>query len=75
MAAFLPIGTVLLVGGGAWRVAFSVGIAALVVVTVLAAAARYGDAISRAVCSAARTRRCSSRSSPSCCSRLEQLRP
>ena len=49
MAAFLPIGTVLLVGGGAWRVALSVGIAALVVVTVLAAAARYGDAISRAV--------------------------
>lgn len=49
MAAFLPLGTVLLVGGETWRVAISVGIASLVVVTVLAVAARYGQAISRAV--------------------------
>jgi CPA2 family monovalent cation:H+ antiporter-2 len=49
MAAFLPLGTVLLVGGGAWRVAISVGVATVVVVCVLAVAARYGRAISRAV--------------------------
>jgi CPA2 family monovalent cation:H+ antiporter-2 len=49
MAAFLPLGTVLLVGGGTWRVAVSVGVATVVVVTVLAIAARYGQAISRAV--------------------------
>ena len=49
MAAFLPLGTVLLVGGETWRVAIAVGIASLVVVSVLAVAARYGEAISRAV--------------------------
>jgi CPA2 family monovalent cation:H+ antiporter-2 len=49
MAAFLPLGTVLLVGGGSWRVAVSVGVATVVVVTVLAIAAKYGQAISRAV--------------------------
>jgi CPA2 family monovalent cation:H+ antiporter-2 len=49
MAAFLPLGTVLLVGGGTWRVAVSVGVATIVVVTVLAVAARFGQAISRAV--------------------------
>jgi CPA2 family monovalent cation:H+ antiporter-2 len=49
MAAFLPLGTVLLVGGGTWRVAVSVGVATVVVVMVLAVAARYGQAISRAV--------------------------
>lgn len=49
MAAFLPLGTVLLVGGGTWRVAVSVGVATAVVVLVLAVAARYGRAISRAV--------------------------
>jgi CPA2 family monovalent cation:H+ antiporter-2 len=49
MAAFLPLGTVLLVGGGTWRVAVSVGVATVVVVTVLVVAARYGQAISRAV--------------------------
>ena len=49
MAAFLPLGTVLLVGGGTWRVTVSVGVAILVVVTVLGVAARYGQAISRAV--------------------------
>ena len=32
MAAFLPVGTVLLVGGGAWRVSISVIVATLVVV-------------------------------------------
>lgn len=49
MAGFLPFGTVLLVGGGAGRIAVSMGVAALVVVTVLAVAARFGPAISRAV--------------------------
>lgn len=49
MAAFLPLGTVLLVGGGVWRVAISVGVATVVVVSVLAVAARYGRAISHAV--------------------------
>jgi monovalent cation:H+ antiporter-2, CPA2 family len=49
MAAFLPLGTVLLVGGETWRVAVSVGVATVVVVTVLAVAAKYGQAISRAV--------------------------
>jgi monovalent cation:H+ antiporter-2, CPA2 family len=49
MAAFLPLGTVLLVGGETWRVAVSVGVASVVVVTVMAVAARYGQAISRAV--------------------------
>jgi monovalent cation:H+ antiporter-2, CPA2 family len=49
MAVFLPLGSVLLVGGGAGRVALSVGVATVVVVCVLAVAARYGQAISRAV--------------------------
>jgi monovalent cation:H+ antiporter-2, CPA2 family len=49
MAAFLPLGTVLLVGGETWRVAVSVGVATVVVVTVMGVAARYGQAISRAV--------------------------
>ncbi|MGH2635816.1 MAG: cation:proton antiporter [Actinomycetota bacterium] len=49
MAGFLPFATVLLVGGGAGRVAVSLGFAALVVVGVLFVAARYGPAISRAV--------------------------
>jgi CPA2 family monovalent cation:H+ antiporter-2 len=49
MAGFLPLGTVLLVGGGTWRVVVSVVVAALVVVAVLVVAARYGGAISRAV--------------------------
>jgi CPA2 family monovalent cation:H+ antiporter-2 len=49
MAAFLPLGTVLLVGGGTGRVAVSVGVATVAVVTVLAIASRYGQAISRAV--------------------------
>jgi CPA2 family monovalent cation:H+ antiporter-2 len=48
MAALLPLGTVLLVGGGAARVALSVTIAMLVVLAVLVAA-RYGQAISRSV--------------------------
>jgi CPA2 family monovalent cation:H+ antiporter-2 len=49
MAGFLPLGTVLLVGGGTWRVPLSVAVAVLVVVTVLAVAGRFGPAISRAV--------------------------
>ncbi|HEX6230620.1 MAG TPA: cation:proton antiporter [Actinomycetota bacterium] len=49
MAGFLPLATVLLVGGAAARVAVSIGLAVLVVVAVLAVAARYGPAISRAV--------------------------
>jgi monovalent cation:H+ antiporter-2, CPA2 family len=49
MAVFLPLGSVLLVGGGAGGVALSVGVATVVVVCVLAVAARYGQAISRAV--------------------------
>lgn len=49
MAGFLPLATVLLVGGSAVRVLFSVALAALVVVMVLAVAARYGPALSRAV--------------------------
>jgi CPA2 family monovalent cation:H+ antiporter-2 len=49
MAGFLPLATVLLVGGGAARVATSIGLAALVVAAVVAVAARYGPAISRAV--------------------------
>ena len=49
MAGFLPLVTLLEVGGGAWRVAVSVALAAMVVVTVLLIAARYGPAISRAV--------------------------
>jgi CPA2 family monovalent cation:H+ antiporter-2 len=49
MAGFLPLTTVLLVGGGAGRVAVSVSIAVLVVAGVLLVAARFGPAISRAV--------------------------
>lgn len=49
MAVFLPLGSVLLIGGGAGRVALSVGVATVVVVCVLAVAAKYGGAISRAV--------------------------
>jgi K+:H+ antiporter subunit KhtU len=49
MAAFLPVITVLLVGGGPVRVVLSVGLSFLVVLAVLAAAARYGPALSRAV--------------------------
>jgi K+:H+ antiporter subunit KhtU len=49
MAGFLPFATVLLVGGGAWRVVVSIVLAALVVLTILTVAARYGPAISRAV--------------------------
>lgn len=49
MAAFLPLVTVLLVGGRAGRVAFSIGLAALVVGAVLLVAARYGPTISRVV--------------------------
>jgi monovalent cation:H+ antiporter-2, CPA2 family len=49
MAGFLPLATVLLVGGSPSRVVVSVGVAVVVVVAVLAGAARYGPAISRAV--------------------------
>lgn len=49
MAAFLPLVTVLLTGGTPWRVVVSIGLAALVVLTVLVVAARYGPIISRAV--------------------------
>jgi monovalent cation:H+ antiporter-2, CPA2 family len=49
MAALLPLGTVLLIGGGPARVAVSVGIAILAVVAVLLVAARYGEAMSRSV--------------------------
>jgi CPA2 family monovalent cation:H+ antiporter-2 len=49
MAVLLPLGTVLLVGGGAARLAVSIGIAVLVVLAVLAVAARYGQTISNAV--------------------------
>ena len=49
MAGFLPLVTLLQVGGGTAKVVFSVGVAALLVVVVLAVAARYGPAISRAV--------------------------
>jgi monovalent cation:H+ antiporter-2, CPA2 family len=49
MAAFLPVMTVLLVGGGPGRVAVSIGLSFVVVVAVLAGAARYGPALSRAV--------------------------
>jgi monovalent cation:H+ antiporter-2, CPA2 family len=49
MAAFLPVMTVLLVGGGPGRVAVSISLSFVVVVSVLAGAARYGPALSRAV--------------------------
>jgi CPA2 family monovalent cation:H+ antiporter-2 len=49
MAGFLPLATVLLVGGGAATVGLSVAIAVLVVVGVLWIAGRFGPAISRAV--------------------------
>ena len=49
MAGFLPFVTALLVGGGATSVAVSIGLSLLVVLAVLAVAARYGPALSRAV--------------------------
>jgi monovalent cation:H+ antiporter-2, CPA2 family len=49
MAGFLPLATVLLVGGGAATVGLAVAIAVLVVVGVLWIAGRFGPAISRAV--------------------------
>ncbi len=49
MAGFLPLVTLLQVGGGASKIVLSVAVAALVVIVVLAVAARYGPAISRAV--------------------------
>jgi CPA2 family monovalent cation:H+ antiporter-2 len=49
MAGFLPLATVLLVGGGAGRVIASVAIAAAAVLVVMFVAARFGRAISRAV--------------------------
>jgi CPA2 family monovalent cation:H+ antiporter-2 len=49
MAGFLPLATVLLVGGRPARVAVSIAVAAVVVCVVLAIAARFGPAISRAV--------------------------
>jgi len=49
MAGFLPLASVLLVGGTFGRVLLSVGVAAAVVLIVLTVAARYGPAISRAV--------------------------
>jgi CPA2 family monovalent cation:H+ antiporter-2 len=49
MAGFLPLITVLLVGGGIGRVALAVALAVVVVVVVLAAGARYGPAVSRLV--------------------------
>ena len=49
MAVFLPLASVLLVGGTFGRVLLSVGVAAAVVLIVLTVAARYGPAISRAV--------------------------
>jgi CPA2 family monovalent cation:H+ antiporter-2 len=49
MAAFLPLGTVLLVGGGTSQVVVAVAVASVVVVAVLAIASRYGEVISRAV--------------------------
>lgn len=49
MAGFLPLATVLLVGGGAARVGLSIAVAVLVVGAVLLVAARWGSGISRAV--------------------------
>lgn len=49
MAGFLPFMSVTLVGGGAARVVVALGLAVLVVVAVLAIAARYGPVVSRAV--------------------------
>lgn len=49
MAGFLPLMTVLLLGGNPARVVVAMVLAVLVVSTVLAAAARYGPAVSRAV--------------------------
>lgn len=49
MAGYLPLATVLLVGGDAERVAISIALAAVAVATVLVVAVRYGPAISRAV--------------------------
>lgn len=49
MAGFLPLATVLLVGGGGLRVGVSVVVALGLVAAVLALAARFGPALSRAV--------------------------
>lgn len=49
MAGFLPLAGVLLVGGGGLRVGVSLALALGVVAAVLAFAARYGPAFSRAV--------------------------
>jgi CPA2 family monovalent cation:H+ antiporter-2 len=49
MAGFLPLATVLIVGGGAATVGLSVAVAVLVVVGVLWIAGRFGPTISRAV--------------------------
>jgi CPA2 family monovalent cation:H+ antiporter-2 len=47
MAVYLPLVGVLLAGGGATRMAVSIGVAVLVVVIVLFIALRYGQTISR----------------------------
>lgn len=49
MAGFLPFITALLVGGGGTRVVLSIALSLLAVLAVLAGAARYGPALSRAV--------------------------
>lgn len=49
MAAFLPLASVLLVGGTLGHVLLSVSVASVIVIVVLTVAARYGPAISRAV--------------------------
>jgi CPA2 family monovalent cation:H+ antiporter-2 len=49
MAGFLPVATVLLVGGGAGEVLASIGIAVVAVLGVMFVAARFGPAISRVV--------------------------
>jgi CPA2 family monovalent cation:H+ antiporter-2 len=49
MAVYLPVVTILLVGGSAGSVAGSIALSFLVVGGILAVAARYGPAISRAV--------------------------
>jgi monovalent cation:H+ antiporter-2, CPA2 family len=49
MAAYLPLVTGMLVGGGLLRSAVPVGVALVTVVLVLVVAVRYGDALSRLV--------------------------
>jgi CPA2 family monovalent cation:H+ antiporter-2 len=49
MAVYLPVVTILLVGGSAVGVATSIGLSFLVVIGILVVASRYGAAISRAV--------------------------